>query len=277
MRCCLPDRHTPGGEAPISYVAVCLMLAAGIDVSERRGLSVALLDSDSMSVRLQTVREAARGQEIEAVVGLLLRVGADVVAIDSPLRPSRMLLREEANRRRFGVPDRRGMKGPVYANYRVCDYELIRRGMPLYQVAASYETAAGWMQIGFDLAAALFRAGYCLPLDRDDHQATLIEVFPDAAFVTLSGARPARKSGRAAVAGREQRQAILAAAGVRIDGSAHSHDALDAAAAALTGLRWRAQLGCALGDADEGLIVLPVPYGTLLERYRRGVDVGEQR
>jgi predicted nuclease with RNAse H fold len=244
------------------------MLVAGVDVSERRGQTVALLDGGSMSVRMCTVSVPDRQQEIAAVVDLLSGAEARAVAVDSPLRPSRMLLRDEATRRALGVPMRRGMNGPVYANYRVCDYELIRRGMPLYQVAASYEAAGGWMRVGFDLATALIAAGYRLPGDRGDRAATLIEVFPDASFVTLLGARPERKSGRAGAVGREQRRRILADAGITING-APTHDVLDAVAAALTALRRREGSGCALGDADEGLIVVPVPCERLADRYRR--------
>lgn len=247
------------------------MLVAGIDVSERRGQAVALLDGSSKAVQVCTVSAAEQQREIAAVVELLSGAGVEVVAVDSPLQPSRMLLRDEATRRALGVPMRWGVNGLVYANYRVCDYELIRRGMPLYQVAASYEAAAGWMRVGFDLATALIGAGYRLPRDRGDRAATLIEVFPDAIFVTLLGARPARKSGRAGGVGREQRRRILADAGISIDG-ALTHDALDAVAAALTALRWREGSGCALGDVDEGLIVVPVPCERLADRYRRAAS-----
>ncbi|MGH2588539.1 MAG: DUF429 domain-containing protein, partial [Dehalococcoidia bacterium] len=170
-----------------------VMLVAGIDISERRGQTVALLDDASLTVALHLVRGRERVAEIEAVVRLVCGRSVDVVAIDSLLQPSRRLLRDGEVRRALGLPDRRGMNGLVYANYRVCDYELIRRGMPLYQVAAEEAAAVPWMRVGFDLAAALRRAGYRLPADTTDHSASLIEVFPDAAFVTLLGARPARK------------------------------------------------------------------------------------
>ena len=46
-----------------------------------------------------------------------------------------------------------------------------------------------------------------------------------------------------------------------------THDAVDALCAAFTAWAWRHGLGCAPGRPDEGLIVLPVPAGTLKERY----------
>jgi predicted nuclease with RNAse H fold len=243
------------------------MFVAGIDVSERRGQTVALLESASRSVEVQTVRRGDRAAEVAAVLDVLAERRAAVVGVDAPLQPSRMLLRDEETRRTFGVPARRGMNGPVYANYRVCDSELIRRGMPLYQVPDSYERAAGWMRAGFDLARALTEAGYRQPRHDHDHGATLLEVFPDAAFVTLLGGRPARKSGADGARGRLQRRSVLEAEGIRPD-ALLSHDALDAVAAALTALRWHEGRGCAVGHPDEGLIVLPVPLERLLDRYR---------
>lgn len=236
-----------------------LVRVVGVDVSEKRGQTVALLDDD-LTAWVQTVSGAAD------VVALVQEQGAAVVAVDSPLQPSRMLLREPAHRAAFGVPDRKGMRGLVYQNYRVCDFELIRRGMPLYQVAESEEKAARWMRVGFDLARRLIPAGYRLPRDAADHAATLIEVFPDASFVTVLGARPLRKSGRTGNDGRRQRREALAREGIALD-PALSHDGLDAVAAALTALRWQQGRGCALGHPEEGMIVAPVPRSELRDRY----------
>jgi predicted nuclease with RNAse H fold len=119
------------------------------------------------------------------------------------------------------------------------------------------------MQVGFALARALQAWGYCLPRDGDDHAATLLEVFPDAAFVTLLGARPRKET----PVGMGQRRALLERAGIRVEASA-THDDLDAVAAALTALRWRRGEGCAVGDPDEGMIALPVKRSTLLDQYR---------
>ena len=237
------------------------MIFAGIDISERRGQTVALLDGDTRAVRVSTA------QTVADAAALLVSAGASVVGVDSPLQPSLMLLRQEEHRVRYNVPDRQGLTGPVYANYRVCDYELIRRGMPLYQVPATEADAPGWMRAGFALGALLRGHGYRLPVHAEDHAATLIEVFPDAAFVTLLGARPVKKSGRTGASGRAQRREVLSRAGLALPESA-SHDELDACAAAVTAHAWAAGRACALGDPTEGLIILPVPRAALLERYR---------
>lgn len=239
---------------------------AGVDISERRGQTIVLLDGATLVTQLMTVPTAYDAAAV------LQERGAVVVAIDSPLKPSMMLLRHDDARRVYGLPARQGLNGLVYANYRVCDYELIRRGMPLYQVADDEARCAGWMRVGFALAHALRGAGLREPRDRSDHQATLLEVFPDAAFVTLLGGRPARKSGRDPT-GRAQRRSALESAGVRLPCGA-GHDALDAAAAAYTALRWRRREGCAVGDPGEGLIVLPAPLSALAERYQRLSSAG---
>lgn len=231
------------------------MKFAGVDVSERRGQSVALLDHETLSLEVDTLHN------LNALVD---RLGeAACVGIDAPLALSRMLLRDGDQRARWGVPPRSGPAGLIYANYRVCDYELIRRGLPLYQVPDRLERAPEWMRVGFAIAEGLQARGLRTPAHTSDYDARLIEVFPDGAFVTLAGGRPARKS---TPQGRRQRRDLLRAAGILVAERA-GHDLLDAAVAALTAMRWHEGRACALGDAGEGLIVLPVAAENLKDRY----------
>jgi len=131
------------------------------------------------------------------------------------------------------------------------------------------------MRNGFELARLLSVAGYRMPRDRTDYEATLLEVFPHAAFVTLHGAIPTKKSGRRGAEGRAQRRELLIAQGIVVSDAA-SHDDLDATAAALTALRWYEGRGCAVGHPEEGLIVLPVPCHALRDRYRRLTDAAQR-
>jgi predicted nuclease with RNAse H fold len=246
------------------------MWVAGVDISERRGQTVALLDDRREAVELFRVPSAGDVARLAQERNLV------VVAVDSPLQPSQHLLRElGAVRSAYGVPSTHRDGRLIYANYRVCDYELYRRNIPLYQVAADECSAAPWMRVGFELARLLTAAGYRAPAGHHDYDATLLEVFPHAAFVTLIGAIPNKKSGPRGVEGRAQRHALLAAHGVVLPQAA-SHDDLDAAAAALTALRWRQGRGCAVGHPDEGLIALPVPCPDLRTRYLRLQDRGER-
>ncbi len=79
------------------------MLVAGVGISQRRGQTVALLDGATPTLDVRTLRGA------DDVARLVRERDGEVVAVDSPLRPSRLLVREAGKiRRRFRVPDRRG-------------------------------------------------------------------------------------------------------------------------------------------------------------------------
>jgi predicted nuclease with RNAse H fold len=89
----------------------------------------------------------------------------------------------------------------------------------------------------------------------------VIEVYPHAARVRLLGRPPARKGSRA---GRAWAQAGLGrlVGGLPPPGeSLLGHDALDAILAAYTGLLWQRGEAEALGDPQEGLIVVPAVAG----------------
>src|ERR671936_204387 len=80
----------------------------------------------------------------------------------------------------------------------------------------------------------------------------------------------ATTSWRAAASGStccQSRAALRGACNTPLPDAGLTHDAVDALCAAFTAWTWRHGLGCALGRPDEGLIVLPVPAGTLKERY----------
>lgn len=184
-----------------------------------------------------------------------LRPAPSVVAVDAPQGFNRRLLeRESAGGHRS----------------RVCDFELLRRRVGVYQVPSRAEVAVdpgrlpAWMAVGFDLFAALRRRGYEAPFDGSlpgalGQPPAVLEVYPYASFVALLGGRLARKTTRE---GLRLRVAALRAEGVVWDkGGAdeyYDHDSLDALAAAFTA--WRFYQGAAhhLGESREGLIWLPV-------------------
>jgi predicted nuclease with RNAse H fold len=115
------------------------------------------------------------------------------------------------------------------------------------------------------------RHGLCVPRDAADHAATLLEVYPYAGFVTLLGGRPPRKTTREGMAVRVEalrRAGLGRVCNTPRPDAGLTHDAVDALCAAFTAWAWHHGHGCALGRPDEGLIVLPVPAGTLKERYR---------
>jgi len=207
----------------------------GVDVSVRRGLDVVVLDGHRRLVEPPLARQTAG--DLEA---LLRRLRPDTVAIDSP--PA------------WGV---RGTS-------RRAERELIALGLPCFRTpsdpALRDHPFYGWMFAGHEAFAAAARAGYPCFMGRDgeeDGRGRALEVFPHGAAVALAGHRPPAGTARRPAAKRRWRAAVLAAAGVDV-APLRTLDAVDAALAALVavivaeGGPW-----FALGDADEGCVVLP--------------------
>jgi predicted nuclease with RNAse H fold len=202
--------------------------------------------------------------------------GQCVVAIDAPSRQRLNLLAAgEPLRDHLGLPAGR------YETMRVCDALLFRRGLPLYPVPAAGQPEKAWEQwirVGFSMFAALEHLGRFEPASRNGtHEGAvgpgalqtgrLCETYPDAIFCSLLGHRPSPKR---TPWGLQQRIAALKQRGiVDADGGLwhRTLDELDACAAAYTAYGLAAGLGTWVGDADEGVIVLPT--GDLLPRYER--------
>lgn len=214
------------------------MRALGIDVGDdRKGFDLVLLDEGLVPVaRHRRVRLDQLG---ELVRGLR----PDVVAIDSP--PAWALdgatsRRTEQEIARLGI---RCFRTPPAS---------VGRDHPFY----------GWMRNGIAAFAAVARAGY--PRFRGgDPRGTALEVFPHGSAVVLAGCLPPRRVNK-----RAWRAEVLRMAGVAVR-ELRSLDQVDAALAALTGLRaLRGEL-FAPGDPREGLIVLP--RRTIPARFPRAV------
>lgn len=235
-------------------------LFAGIDVSARRGLDLAALTSGLQVADLHHAPSLAALHE--RLVGYHTQL---IVAIDAPQLSSDFPLRRAGVQATLAVPPPAGR----YRRYRVCDYELARRGIPLYLLPETGQPAPAWMAVGFEVFALLRQTlNLRAPHDAGDYTATLLEAYPFASFVALLGYVPARKS---SPEGQVTRLAALRAAGITgLPAGAMTHDAVDALVAAYTAWAWHAGQGCALGLPAEGMIVLPVPLDRLSTRYRRG-------
>jgi len=201
-----------------------------------------------------------------------LQPSPSVVAVDAP---------QALNRRLLEKPAAGGHRS------RVCDFQLLRRRLGVYQVPSRAEVGAdpgklpAWMAVGLDIFAALRRRGYELPSDGAlpgalGQPPAMLEVYPYASFASLLGRTLTRKTSRE---GLRLRVAALRAEGVLWDRGGgdeyYDHDSLDALAAALTG--WRFFQGAAhrLGDPREGLIWLPVSADRFDEVARLPGDVSQ--
>ncbi|HET9315208.1 MAG TPA: DUF429 domain-containing protein, partial [Vicinamibacteria bacterium] len=199
------------------------MRSLGVDVSEKRGLDLVLLD-DALRSRVHG------GATLEQLGERLAEWRPDVVAIDSP--PA------------WGVS----------GGSRRAEKALRVLGIQSYGTPSDPQKQEnrffGWMKSGIAAFEVCGKRGY--PRYRSGAiQGTAFEVFPHATSVVLSGALPpagARK--------KEFRTAVLRAHGVDMALLA-TIDLVDAALAALTGVFALRGEFVALGDPEVGTIVVP--------------------
>jgi predicted nuclease with RNAse H fold len=213
----------------------------------------------SSSAELLDCRTFATPGEMAEWIGTAVPESG-VVAVDAPLRTAEGLLLDPEYRATISPPPPDGR----YLNYRECDFQLIRRRLPLYQVPTRYSDCPGWMRSGFAVYDALLATGRWSLFDGDPTGNRLLEVYPFAAFAVLLGHIPPAKG---TPAGRSARKTALTsrlAAGSDLSGL--GHDELDATAAAVTALALRQGTASWVGNPREALMVLP---GKLKETYAR--------
>jgi len=213
-------------------------LVVGVDVAAARPCT-------AVAVRGVQVERWMDTGDVEALVAWITEIDPQVVAVDAPQGPSRGLLIQPVE----------GAK--PYAG-RVCDRELRRRGMPLYEVPGDKGAAPAWMGVGFAIFAGLLQEGY-MPAVAHENPArgpagrAALEVYPHASFVSLRNGGMPKKTTRSGI---EARVRLLHELGLSWDGR-FDHDSLDALVAAATGLLFLEGRGIHVGDATEGLVWLP--------------------
>jgi len=151
---------------------------------------------------------------------------------------------------------------------RLAERALHQRGIRIFPCPCA-ERAEGnsffdWMRSGFDLFAAAAEAGFAVGADASAVQGRAVEVYPHGSAVVLRGARPAAGSLRSARGKRAWRARVLVDNGVHVSAACTVHQ-VDAALAALTGVRALEGAASGVGRPDEGVIVVPAP--ALLDHY----------
>lgn len=180
------------------------MRVVGIDVGSRQLHAVAL--DEAAAVVGAAVLEADRLGDAVAWAA-----GADAVAVDAPDRWSTEPHASEDD------------LSPKFRTARCGEIALAREHRIWVPWVTPARPAEGWIRVGIDLFGALRAAG---------HQP--VEVYPHAVFCVLGGRRPPPKQ---QLAGAQARITLLESAGVTATWlPMWSHDALDAAAAALVAL-----------------------------------------
>ncbi len=196
----------------------------GIDVAIARGLDVVVLDDS-----LRVVFGPATLRLVD-LPDLIRRTEPHVIAIDSP--PA------------WGLS---GKSRPI-------ERQLQALGISIFPAPAA-EFARDlhrWMETGFDVFKVAGDLGYPLHTGGASFARGAIEVFPHASAVVLRGSLPP-----VGVAKYVWRRSVLEAAGV-VCSEMRTTDHLDAALAALTGLRFLSGDFSVVGTPGEAVLVLPI-------------------
>jgi len=244
-------------------------LYVGIDpTAGKRPMHWAALDGDLRLVAMDS-------GDAESALAFIGGVQAGVVAVDAPQSPNQGLMLRAEVRRRFNL--RPGSR--TWGQWKVCEYELRRRNIRLYNTPGKEKDAPAWMRQGFSLFKRLAAAGFepfVAGEPRSDRM--MIEVHPHACYAALLGRRPFLKG---TLEGRLQRQLLLYIEGFEVQNPVHvleeitrhhlltgdmpltglyDHDQLDALVAAYTAYLVGLKPGriSQVGDRDEGLITVPV-------------------
>ncbi|MBN1123151.1 MAG: DUF429 domain-containing protein [Anaerolineae bacterium] len=238
-----------------------------------RAITCAVLDNQLRILHLDS-------EPLESVVEVVLSYPDAVCGIDAPISKNKGLLADPEYRRSVGLLPGRS----TYSTYRVCEYELRRRGIYLYNTPPDEERIPQWMETGWELYDRLFESGYVTYPERG--QQRLFETYPHAVFTVLLKRLPYSKN---RLEGLLQRQLVLYQAGIDVEDpmlfmeewteyrlltgklnfdAVIGHDELDALVAAYTACCIDQQPGDVLtiGDPVDGQIVLPT--GELKETYR---------
>lgn len=241
----------------------------GIDpTAGRRPMHIAALDGDLRLVAMDS-------GDLESVLAFIGGIQAGVVAIDAPQSPNQGRMLDPEVRRRFDL--RPG--GRTWGEWKVCEYELRRRNVRLYNTPGKEKEAPQWMRTGFSLYRRLRSDGFRFFVQGEERpERAVIEVHPHACYATMMERRPFLKN---TLEGRLQRQLVLYLEGLDIANPMHvleeitrhhlltgqlplaelyDHDQLDALAAAYTAylVAVKPARVCQVGDRQEGLITLPV-------------------
>jgi len=194
------------------------------------------------------------------------------VAVNAPRRPNQGLMNQETVRARYNPPPRPGR----WARFRVAEYELGLRKIPIPRTPQKVSRAPRWMQMGFQVFRRLEALGYT-PYPAEDRPRQSLEVYPHGAYTVLLERPPFPKK---TLEGRLQRQLVLYTRNVEVTNpmrlfeeitrhrllqgvlpleGLHTQEELDALIAAYTAWMAATRTGevSLLGDAAEGQIVLP--------------------
>jgi len=214
--------------------------------------------------------------DLEQVLAFLASFESAVVAVDAPQGLNKGWMKKPDVRRSYGLQP----GGRTWAQWRVCEYELRRRNIRLYNTPDRLAQTKNWVQVGIALFRRAKDMGYRLfEIGESSTLRVLIEGRAHTGYAALLEQRPFPKD---TLEGRLQRQLMLFVEGLGIPNPLHvleevtrhhlltghlplddlrDHESLDTCITAyiayLAGME--PDRVCQVGEPEEGLITLPVP------------------
>ena len=220
--------------------------------------------------------------DMEQVLAFIASFKSAVVAIDAPQGLNRRWMRKPDVRRTYNLLP----GGKTWVQWRVCEYDLRRRNVRLYNTPDRLAKTKNWVQVGIALFRRAQDMGYRLfEQSESNTQRMLIEARAQASYCALLERRPFPKD---SLEGRMQRQLLLYVEGLDLPNPMHAleeitrhhlltghlplddlrdPETLDALMAAYTAYLTAMEPDrvSQVGALEEGLITLPVP--TLKDFY----------
>lgn len=214
--------------------------------------------------------------DLEHVLAFLASCESGVVAIDGPQGLNKGWMRKPEVRRYYGLQP----GGRTWAQWRVCEYELRRRNIRLYNTPDRLAQTKNWVQVGIALFRRAQDMGYRLyEKGQSSTQRMLLEGRAHSGYTALLERCPFSKE---SLEGRLQRQLLLFVEGLEIPNPLHAleevtrhhllsgnlpfqdlrdHETLDTLMAAYIAFLAGMQPDriSQVGEAEEGQITLPVP------------------
>lgn len=240
----------------------------GIDpTTSVRSMTCAVLDAD---LRIRLLATASLNELVRVI---LPRYERAVCGVNAAAGPNRALLMQPAYRQQVGLdPERTN-----YGNYRVCEYELRRRGIYVKYTPTDSGRIPLAVQEGWELYRLLYGMGYVSYPEEGPRQ--VFETNAQAVFTVLLNTQPYTKT---SLEGMLQRQLALHEEGINVPdpiytlqewtrhrlltGTVNMSDVYDAAqldalATAFTAyvVAVEPERVVTVGDDAEGQILLPTP------------------
>lgn len=214
--------------------------------------------------------------DMEEVLAFIASFKSAVVAIDAPQGLNQRWMRKPDVRRSYNLLP----GGKTWVQWRVCEYELRRRNVRIYNTPDRLAKTKNWVQVGIALFRRAQDMGYRLyEQGESSSERMLIEARAHACYSTLLERRPFPKD---SLEGRMQRQLLLYVEGLDLPNpllaleeitrhhllSGHlpledlcDQETLDALMAAYTAYLTAMEPDrvSQVGAQQEGFITLPVP------------------